>query len=593
MARRTALIDVRARPGILTNGIVTNGIATTFEALAGSRNDAAVSVLARVLDSPSGPLAEKAIRALLARSGKASQREILDRWLRLDVDLRRLASERPGRLSAVSREALLGADRRLSESAAAAILECDDFEQFGLLARLVDDERYPHADLVDELIVELSDRLYDGATALDDYVRQRELQRVRTHAVDVLQPLAERFADHGRRPAVEAFCSLVRRENTVLRRVLREPREASHEPMCDVLLNSPRVGVIHLLVSFLDDPYAPLSALDILSRRYDRPFLRELTGRLAAPPQRAVVENLRRLESIVWLGTDFAVIDDLDEISQAGAVRLAAASGMARLDVLELLEHVLRYGNVGGRRAASNVLPGFDDPKATELLRSALDDPDPQVQANVLAHLRPRNVQGALATLVAMVESPHDLVRQAAREGLEEFNFERFLRTFDTMDEDVRCTTGVLVKKVDPQALHDLAHELSAMSRTRRIRALAAAESMEAVVEMEELILTLLKDSDHMVRAAAAQALGDCPTTATRDALREALIDRSVVVQEAAENSLFRLANQLRQSRGEQAVTTHNAIGAVETSQKSGRTYVLDRLSADIVERLGLPQESS
>lgn len=572
---------------------MTTGIAKTFKTLAESRNDGAVAILGRILDGQSGMLAREATNALLARSGKAAPREILVRWLRLDPSLRALAAAKPGRLTGVSRDALLAADRPECESAAAAILECDDFEQFSLLAKLVEDDRYPHSDLVDNLLVSLADRLYDGATSLDNYVRQRELQRVRNHTVETLQPLVERYGKHRRRPALEAYCALARRENSVLRRVLREPREAAHEETCDVLLNCPLVGVIHLLVSFLDDPYAPLPALEALARRYDRPFLKELTGRLASPPPRAVVENLRRIESIVWLGTDFAVIDDLDEVSQGGAVRLAAASGMQKPEVLDLLEHVLTYGNVGGRRAASNVLPGFDDPKATELLRKALDDPDPEVQANVLAHLRPRNVQGALATLVAMVESPHDMVREAAREGLEEFNFERYLRTFDSMDADVRFTTGVLVKKVDPQALHDLLRELTAMSRTRRIRALAAAEAMEAVVEVEEPILELLRDSDHMVRAAAAQALGSCPTTAARDALRDALLDRSVVVQEAAENGLFRLAEQVRQQRGDHDLKTQNAIGAVEATEKSGRTYVLDRLSAATLARLSLGEKAS
>lgn len=573
--------------------IVADGIAITFRALAESRNDAAVPVLARALDGPPGPLAEEALRALLSRSGKASQREVLTRWLRLGPSLRAIAAQRIGRLSAVCREALLSGDRQMGECAAAAILECADFEQFPLLVKLIEDAQYPHPDLVDTLIVELADRLYDGANSLEDYVRQRELQRVRMHVVENIQPLVERYGAHRRRPALEAFCALARRENAVLRRVLREPREAAHEPLLDVLLHSQRVGAAHLLVSFLDDPYAPLPALEALARRYDRPFLKELTGRLAAPPPRVVVENLRRIDSIAWLGTGFAVIDDLDEISQAGAVRLAAASGMPRPELLELLEYVLESGNVGGRRAASNVLPGFDDPKATELLRRALGDSDPQVQANVLAHLRPRNVQGALATLVAMVESPHDMVRQAAREGLEEFSFDRFLRTFDTMDEDVRRTTGVLVKKVDPQALHDLSHELVAMSRTRRIRALTAAEAMDAVVEMEEPILALLRDSDHMVRAAAAQALGNCPTPAARDALREALIDRSVVVQEAAEHSLFRLAEQLRQLRDEQDYKSHNAFGAVEISQHSGRTYVLDRLSPETMQKLAIAEETN
>lgn len=581
------------RDTLAPRAAVTTGIAKTFQILTESRNDWAIAVLGRVLDGPAEPLARAATTALLARSGKAAPREVLVRWLRLAPGLRSLAAAKPGRLSVVSREALLSADRPETEAAAAAILDCDDFEQFSLLAKLTEDERYPHADLVDKLLVELADRLYDGATSLDDYVRQRELQRVRNRTVETLEPLIERYEKHRRRPALEAYCALARRESGVLRRVLRESREAAHDDARDVLRHCPLLGVIHLLVSFLDDPYAPPPALDALARRYDRPFIKELTGRLASPPPRAVVENLRRIESIVWLGTNFAVIDDLDEVSQAGAVRLAAASGMPRPEVLDLLEHVLAYGNVGGRRAASNVLPGFDDPKATELLRKALEDPDPEVQANVLAHLRPRNVQGALATLVAMVESPHDMVRQAAREGLEEFSFERYLRTFDSMDSDVRFTTGVLVKKVDPHALHDLLRELTAMSRTRRIRALAAAEAMEAVVEVEEPILELLRDSDHMVRAAAAQTLGSCPTTAARDALRETLLDRSVVVQEAAEHSLFRLAEQLRQQRGDHELGTQNAIGAVEATEKSGRTYVLDRLSAATLERLSLAQEES
>jgi HEAT repeat protein len=578
-------------PG-LGRASVTTGIAKTFKTLAESRNDGAVALLGGVLDGPADPLAREAMTALLARPGKSPAREIIARWLHLDPSLRAIAAARPARLSPVNRDAMLAADRPGCESAAAAILECSDFEQFSLLAKLVGDEQYPQADLVDKLLVALAEQVYDGSTSLEDYVRQRELQRVRNHAVDTLQPLVERYGEHRRRPALEAFCSLARRENSVLRRVLREPRDAAHADVCDVLLHSPMMGVVHLLVSFLDDPYAPLPALEALSRRFDRPFLKELTSRLASVPSRAVVENLRRIDKIVWLGTDFAVIDDLDEMSQAGAVRLAAASGMARDEVLELLDYVLANGNVGGRRAASNVLPGFDDPKAAELLGRSLDDPDPEVQANVIAHLRPRNVQGALATLVAMVESPHDLVRQAAREGLEEFSFERYLRTFDSMDSDVRFTTGVLVKKIDPQALHDLLHELTAMSRMRRIRALAAAEAMKAVVDVEAPVLELLRDSDHMVRTAAAQALGACPTAAARDALREALQDRSVVVQETAEHSLFRLAEQVREMQDGEEHNAQDVTGPSDAGENQGRTYVLDRLSAATLERLAIQEET-
>ena len=62
------------------------------------------------------------------------------------------------------------------------------------------------------------------------------------------------------------------------------------------------------------------------------------------------------------------------------------------------------------------------------------------------------------------------------------------------------------------------------------------------VVELEPRVLKLLTDNDHVVRTEAARVLAVCDTPASRRALREALLDRSVTVQEAAEHSLRQLA---------------------------------------------------
>ena len=55
---------------------------------------------------------------------------------------------------------------------------------------------------------------------------------------------------------------------------------------------------------------------------------------------------------------------------------------------------------------------------------------------------------------------------------------------------------------------------------------------LEIVSELRE------RDEDHFVRAGAARALARCDTPGARVALRAALLDRSVTVQEAAEQSL-------------------------------------------------------
>ena len=48
-----------------------------------------------------------------------------------------------------------------------------------------------------------------------------------------------------------------------------------------------------------------------------------------------------------------------------------------------------------------------------------------------------------------MLDNPDEVVREAARTNLHEFNFARYLRVFDSLDEDIRVRTGELVRKVD------------------------------------------------------------------------------------------------------------------------------------------------
>jgi HEAT repeat protein len=124
------------------------------------------------------------------------------------------------------------------------------------------------------------------------------------------------------------------------------------------------------------------------------------------------------------------------------------------------------------------------------------------------------------------------------------------------LDEEVRRSTGVLVKKVNVQAVPALADEMRSPSRTRRLRALAMAAAMRAVAELESPIVALLSDEDHLVRGEAAQALGECNTPMAREALGEALLDRSIVVREAAERSLQNLARLASAGR---APTTQTA----------------------------------
>ena len=169
----------------------------------------------------------------------------------------------------------------------------------------------------------------------------------------------------------------------------------------------------------------------------------------------------------------------------------------------------------------------------------ALDDPDPQVQANILAHIRQRAVPGILPRLVKFIDSPHLEVRRAAQQSLAEFSFPRFVSSFDLLDEEVQRTSGMLVKKVDPQTLPLLREELLSAARSRRIRGLKIAHALDFADSLEPLILVLLRDDDPEVRYEAALALANCKSSTSRRALEEALLDSNPRVREAAQKNLL------------------------------------------------------
>jgi hypothetical protein len=322
---------------------------------------------------------------------------------------------------------------------------------------------------------------------------------------------------------------------------MTDPLDSSYRPITDVLTHSARGGIIRLVLSFLDDSHAPTSAIMLLSHRGDGRFVDCLLRKIGYEPSPTVAANLKKVDNIPWLVGEPAVLDKLDDTAQFGAVQMAMRSGMSRRAVFGTIEYLMKHGKPGGRRAASHALASFTGAEANTLAVHALEDSDPQVKANVLAQLRQRGVPGALGKLVDMVESPYEVVRRAARESLGEFNFKRYLAAFEMLDEQVRTTTGAMVRKIDPEATAGLAAELAAKSRTRRLRAIAIVLAMGAAADLEQQLIERLGDEDHLVRAEAARALGESPTPDAQVALIEALNDRSLVVREAADESLHRL----------------------------------------------------
>jgi HEAT repeat protein len=524
---------------------VSAGLARTIELLTSTGNEAAVEVLLPALDSPHLTVVEATLKAILDRRSEAGQREIVRRWDTLDERLKAIVADRPSRIQDALRAAVLGTDPLLFRNACQALLWVKEYDLLPALLTATENKANPLADEAGHTLLALADLLYDELASPRDYSVRRDPQLTRQHVLTSLENSATRFEQHHRVAALDAFLMLASRENATLKRILLNPHDRSYLPVIDVLTTSARPGVMRLLLAYLEDPHAPHPALNAIAHRTDETFLRHLLKKVGPDPTPVVQANLRRIETFPWLAKDLERLLTLSELEQPAAMQMAACSAMKRLQVFEIVQFLLRNGNVGGRRAAAQRLAEFKGNEANLVAMQSLEDPDPQVQVHILVQLRERGIPSALTRLLELMGSPHAIVRQAAQQCLAEFNFKRLVAAYDMLSPEVRKSTGALVRKVDSDALPQLKEELFASARTRRFRALKIIADMEVATDLENELIALLSDDDHFVRLEAAELLAHCDSHPTRLALRRAMLDRNASVQEAAERSLRKLLHRV------------------------------------------------
>ncbi len=414
---------------------------------------------------------------------------------------------------------MLGTDKAMCRNACQAIVWFREYDLLPTLLVAAEDRSHPNVELAAKTVIQLAELLSAACSAPPSMTDRRDVQLIRRRLGGLLDSSVSRFVKHGRREMITAFLLLSQRDNVVLKQILLDPHHPAYLVLIDDLLHHPHHAIARLLLGFLDDPRAPSSAISVLMRRADLPFVRGMPRKIGSAPSTGAAANLKRLDSIGWLRQDSSLIDGLNDAEQHSLVQLIMASSMKRLEAFKTIDYLIRYGKQGGRVAAASVLAQFGGSEANALAMWALEHGDPATQAAIVPQLRQRGIPGALNRLVEQLDGPNEPIRQAARQALSEFSVERFLAAYDMLDEEVRRTTGVLVRKIDAATVTTLSEELKSPSRTRRLRALGAASAARSVEPLEPLILRLLVDGDHIVRGEAARALGVCDTPGSRQAL--------------------------------------------------------------------------
>ncbi|MCA9230554.1 MAG: HEAT repeat domain-containing protein [Planctomycetales bacterium] len=517
---------------------MTSALETTFDVLSTSRNESAVPALINALDCNDGHVYEGAIQALVARRNKAGHLAVLARWHILSASQRELVLEGRGRMSGALRDAVLADDSQLFENACELVVKFTEFDLVPTLVTLAENKISEHAKAATELVAKLTSQLSEIVYGPRDPHDRRDPNSIRRYVLESLERSVERFRCHGRSELIEAFVILAGPSCGLLKKILDDPHHPCYNTVVGTLANSRSAGVAQLLMDFLQRESTSLSVLNLISRRADPPFVARLLASTDDKSFPKVAKNLGRIRSFSWLQFDSPTIDSFEEQDQARCIKLITASGMNPDAILDILERALIHGNPAGRYAACEALAEFPGDRPSQLILRAVRDLDPEVQASATRHLRDRHLPGTMSTLLKLIDSPHEIVREASREALSEFSFQNYLSRFETLSDDARRSTGIVVRKVDTETIPSLLAEMENKSRKARMRAIEIAETMQLVPQLCEGLIGLLSDEDHLVRAAAADALQLCKTQEVLEALQHATTDSSAAVQNAAKSSL-------------------------------------------------------
>ncbi len=532
-----------------------SGLHTTFQYLKKTENEAAVEVLIECLDSTLDAVRWESLRALLERMSLVGHRAVLARLPQFSKADLEIVAERPDRMARAIADALNTADTAVCTKALDAVLTFRLYEVMPTLTSVLKTPDRPLFPAATRIIDELTDAFYLELSGQNRSDSRRDYDAIRTRLTTSLEEAVSCYSVHQSEEVLEAYLTLAKPQNVTLRRILQQPDETVHTPMVEVMKTSQRGGVVRLLLSFLEDPQMPGTARNVLATREDVKFLEHLGSYVGSKPTKNVLESLATFKNISWAQPGHPVFEQLDDTGQENLITVLAHSAVKRADLLDTLGYLLLHGKPGGRRAAARAFESFHDPKAVQFIREALGDKDPEVLAALVPQLRPRKVPGAMSMMMQMVDTPHIGLRSALGKAMPEFTFRQFINNFDAMPEELLPTTGHLVRKIDLRAKKELIAELEGLSPVRRRKAVQAAAAMGMVRTVEQQIIARLSDDDHMVRIAAAKVLAGCDTMPSWEALRDALLDKSVIVQEAAEASLMRITQSLSQVRTDEGLS--------------------------------------
>lgn len=523
---------------------MSSGIRRTVDLLATTDNHAALDLLLQiVLHGPA--LREISLDLILTHKDREFLFHLVANFHLLTDEQRLRIEHESSRMGSAVRKAFLDADEQIHQNACSLIREIPDYDQISLLfGSLTSDNRRKQeaSDLVDFL----SQRMIEELALPPEERSHHDLERIQSQFLDAIVHSVERFAQHHAAEAPRALLMIADDNNELAATILRDDIHPCHRAAVAILRNESHPRLLRWIYVLLGSRRAPVAIMGIIRDRDDEPFVKAILDGFPDEPSAALQQSLKQVVELRWLHPDHPLLLRVSPKEQAAALKFAMLCGIPAEQKLELVALLLDSTDSTARLAAAESLVHVPGSHANQLVLACLDDEEPAVQAAAARQLRDRNIPNALVILMAKLDSPEPRIQQAARLALSDYTFERFLGSYEDMDENARRVAGSLILKVDPNWRTALEREMTAPYGHHRKRATHIIRQLDITDRMIQSLVSMMADSDHMVRREAIETM----LSASDPSFIEQLVDSASAPRDqrrhGAREAIERLARNSR-----------------------------------------------
>lgn len=489
------------------------GIETTFTLLAKNGSAAALEAVVEALSEPNAAIQARAVSVLLSHDVRYGLRSIVEHFHLFDTPTQKLVEGEIQLFRPILRDLLTTGTEQLRLNVISIVRRSRHFDSLELAVQALED---PSAVVREEAIAALvaeAERLGEGTSRVgggDELGARKVLEEHREKMASLLADALDSYGFHKERRFLYVLMELgAAAMPVVVNRVVLEDHPAS-EDFVAILRNATSVSSIDILMRLCLERSERLRRLgeEALGTRRGRTFARALADWLLSLEEPELSTRASRFNHLPWFPAFFEYVLDFEPRVHLRTLRFIENSRMPAADKATWAGRLVGASDPDVRLAAVTLLAGTDAPTAIDALTRALaDQHEPVVKVAVdaiIAMKLPEKVK----LLTPLLTSPFESVRHLIARELSRENFERYLRTFDKLDPRTRQLAGRAIAKIDADMAERLADELRSLDPERRLKALQITGAVGKEKELEPILLELLADPSHKVRATAVKTVG-------------------------------------------------------------------------------------